>query len=220
MGTQQAGAEYLKAQHRSIRDAQPEALRLRLHRALSWLTRSEQEGDDPDARFIFQWIAINAAYAREFGFEHSERDQVRQFVGKLLAVDREQRLQDALFRQFTGPIRTLIDNRFVFEPFWKALRAHDSSGKWEEQFTASRRVALKALMEKQTDVLLSIVLDRLYVLRNQLVHGGATWNSMTNRAQVKDGTAILGTLLPMIIEIMMHGEAMDLEGIAYPIVGG
>jgi len=48
-------------------DASPaETWSLRLHRAISWLKRSEQETNDPDARFIFQWVALNAAYAREF----------------------------------------------------------------------------------------------------------------------------------------------------------
>ena len=73
-----ATAVGLKARHREIRDAQPEALRLRIHRALSWLLRSEQE-NDPDARFIFQWIALNAAYAREFSREETERDRVYGF---------------------------------------------------------------------------------------------------------------------------------------------
>ena len=67
----------LKERHREIRDGQPDALRLRIHRALSWLTRSEQEADDPDTRFILQWIALNAAYAREFGREETERDRAR-----------------------------------------------------------------------------------------------------------------------------------------------
>ena len=48
-----------------------------------------------------------------------------------------------------------------------------------------------------------MVFDRLYVLRNQLVHGGATWNSSVNRAQVRDGAAILGFLLPVFVDLMM-----------------
>lgn len=44
--------------------------------------------------------------------------------------------------------------------------------------------------------LLSIVLDRLSVLRNQRIHGGATWASAVNHAQVKDGADILGVGCP------------------------
>jgi hypothetical protein len=208
----------LKELHRAERDGQPQSASVRVHRAISWLARAEAETDDHDARFIFLWIALNAAYAREFGFEQAERDQLREFIRELLARDEHNRLHSILFGQFTGPIRTLIDNKFVFEPFWRALREHDSSGRWEEQFRASQRLALRALMERQTDVLLSIVLDRLYVLRNQLVHGGATWSGSTNRAQVKDGAAILGTLTPAIIHLIFGADGLDLGEVAYPIV--
>lgn len=212
------GAGTLKDRHRRIRDGQPEPLRVRIHRAISWLVRAEQETDDPDARYIFLWIAFNAAYASEFGFEQTERLLVKQFIDKLLGLDSEQKLHHALFSQFSGPIRTLVENKHVFEPFWRALREHDGSGAWEGSFVSSKKVAMKALMGKETGTLLSIVLDRLYVLRNQLVHGGATWGGKTNRAQVKDGAAILGTLVPIMLEVMMQAGGNEFEAIAYPVV--
>src|SRR5690606_25406312 len=45
----------LKQRHRQERDNQHPNLRLRLHRALSWLDRAEQ-ADDVDGRFVFLWI--------------------------------------------------------------------------------------------------------------------------------------------------------------------
>ncbi|RLA40362.1 MAG: hypothetical protein DRR42_25985, partial [Gammaproteobacteria bacterium] len=53
----------LKTRQRETRDNFPESLSLRVHRALSWLNRAEQETKDHDARFIFLWVAFNAAYA-------------------------------------------------------------------------------------------------------------------------------------------------------------
>ena len=44
--------EILKQRHRTLRDGYPHNLNLRVHRALSWLKRSEQVDDD-DGRFIF-----------------------------------------------------------------------------------------------------------------------------------------------------------------------
>jgi hypothetical protein len=61
-----------------------------------------------------------------------------QFIASLLAIDQEKYLHKVVFNQFTGPIRTLVENKFVFEPFWRALRDHDSSGNWESQFAARR----------------------------------------------------------------------------------
>lgn len=208
----------LKTRHRAIRDAQSEVLRTRIHRALSWLARAEREPDDPDARFLFLWIAFNSAYASEFGFETSERDQTRHFIATLLAADVPQRLQQTLLHEFTGPVRTLIENRYVFEPFWKALREHDASDKWERSFAASKRVAFKALLDGDTATVLSVVLDRLYVLRNQLVHGGATWRSGANRAQVRDGARILGALVPALLEVMLDCTDTDFGGVAFPLV--
>ena len=126
-------AELLKSRHRQIRDGQSEALRLRIHRALSWLLRAEREQDDPDARFVFLWVALNAAYAQEFGHEKRERDMARGFINRVLAIDHDGRLHSILFSQYSGSIRTLIENKFVFEPFWQALRDHDGSGQWERK---------------------------------------------------------------------------------------
>lgn len=208
----------LKERHRDVRDSQPEALRLRIHRALSWLSRAEQETDDPDVRFVLQWIALNAAYAREFGREETERDRARGFVETLVRLDVKKHLHQALFQQFTGPIRTLIDNKFAFEPFWTAMRTHDSSGRWEESFANGKKAALAAVMQGDTAKVLGIVFDRLYVLRNQLVHGGATWNSQINRAQIADGATILGSLVPLIIAIMMEHPEQNYGDVLYPVV--
>lgn len=208
----------LKERYRQCREHQHEAVRVRIHRAISWLVRAEQESGDPDAQFLFLWIAFNAAYASEFGFERSERDQANEFVRKLVELDTRGTLQSALFEKFTGPIRTLIENRHVFEPYWKAMREHDGSGQWESRFVASKRTALAAVMDKRTDVVLSIVLDRLYTLRNQSVHGGATWNGSANREQLKDGVQIMQTLVPIIVGLMIESGSDVFGPVAFPYI--
>ncbi|MFT4178798.1 MAG: HEPN domain-containing protein [Thermomonas sp.] len=211
-------AESLKQRHRAIRDGQDANASTRLHRAISWLARAEQEAGDPDACFIFQWVALNAAYAREFSRDESERERFRQFIATLVELDTGRSLHNALFRQFSGPVRTLIDNKFVFEPFWTALREHDSSNRWETQFANSKKVALAAVVAGDTATVLSVVFDRLYVLRNQLVHGGATWNSQVNRTQLRDGVSILGTLLPLVLAVMLEHSQHAFGEVLYPVV--
>jgi hypothetical protein len=56
------------------------------------------------------------------------------------------------------------------------------------------------------------------VLRNQLVHGGATWNSRVNRDQVRDGAAVIGWLLPVFIDIMMDNPDCEWGRPFYPVV--
>ena len=65
---------------------------------------------------------------------------------------------------------------------------------------------------------LSVVLSRIYTLRNQLIHGGATWNSAVNRDQVRDCGNLMGKLVPIVIEIMLdHPETLWGEAV-YPVI--
>lgn len=208
----------LKAKQKALEDQHQKPALVRLHRAISWLARSESDPDDLDAQFIFLWITFNAAYAQELGVESTERTRLLTFLSRIVAADQQGRLYKALFEKFCGPLRTLIDNKFVFEPFWRALRDHDSSERWSEQFSASKRSALAAIASSDTLQVLSVVFDRLYVLRNQLVHGGATWNSRVNRSQLRDGVAMLRTLVPIIIDLMLDHPELDFGDINYPVV--
>ena len=213
-----ASAQVLKERLKALEETLPEKSQVRLHRAISWLRRAEQEGKDQDARFIFLWIAFNAAYAHELGFEQTERDLLRAFLKKLVAADTGKTLHKVVFEQYTGPVRLLIDNKYVFEPFWRALREHDASNAWGERFYKDKQAAMRAVVGADTVTVLGVVFDRLYVLRNQLVHGGATWNSSVNRQQVHDGANLLGTLLPAIVALMLEHPELDLGDVSYPNV--
>ncbi len=206
----------LKAQHRNVREKQQKSLSIRIHRALSWLNKVEQETDD-DAKFIFLWICFNAAYAGDCEEQSSERNKFTDFIEAIVAKDKDGQLQNLLFKDFSGPIRTLISNKYIFEPFWKAVREHDASNQWEQKFQKSIQSATMAVFEKNTNVVLSVVFDRLYVLRNQLIHGGATWESDLNRQQVKDGAVMLGKIMPVILNILI--EETEFDGyIMYPVI--
>ncbi|MBO1996800.1 hypothetical protein J4714_13045 [Staphylococcus epidermidis] len=51
--------------------------------------------------------------------------------------------------------------------------------------TLRQRRAHRLLELGDTPELLALIFQRIYTLRNQLVHGGATWNSQINRAQYR-----------------------------------
>lgn len=69
-------------------------------------------------------------------------------------------------------------------------------------------------------MVLSILFDRLYVLRNQIIHGGSTWDSAANRNQVRDGAALLSCLLPVFIDLMMDHPDTEWAMPMYPVVEG
>ena len=209
----------LKDKQRRIRDGFPEALGLRVHRALSWLGRAQAEQNDLDVRFMLLWIGFNAAYAGNLR-EDSENEikVIEAFFEKLVALDNNRRIYNAVWVRFPHEIRTLLNNRFVFSPFWKHHNGIPGYEDWQERLAKGTKAVAGAMSQQNTPKLLQVVFDRLYVLRNQLVHGGATWNSGVNRDQVRDGAAILGTLLPIFIDIMMDSPAEDWGSPFYPVV--
>ena len=209
----------LKDKQRALRAGFDAALALRVHRAISWIRRSERETDDDDVRFVLLWIAFNAAYASEIGEEDdSERDLFAGYFGRLVALDGGRRIYDAVWMRFPHEIRNLLDNRFVYSPFWSFHNGVAAFADWEERLARSRKTIAGAMGRMDTPRILSVVFDRLYVLRNQLVHGGATWNGAVNRAQVRDGAAILGWLVPIFVDMMMDHPEEAWGMPYYPVV--
>ena len=178
------------------------------------------EDKDPDARFIFLWIAFNAAYANEIHDRRSfsERRLLLAFLGRLISSDGEKLIYEIIWREFPKSIRLLLDNKYVFQPFWDYHNGWISEGEWQERFERSKVSANRALGRMDSKKALAVILDRLYVLRNQIVHGGATWNSSVNRSQVQEGAAIMGLLVPTLIHLMMEDHNQLWGEACYPVI--
>lgn len=214
--------ELLKAKQRSLRDGFPEGLGLRVHRALSWLDRAEsaQIDQDLDSEFIYLWISFNSAYAYDVDeqYRQNQSDLFSQFFEKIVALDTEKRLYEVVWSEFPNAIRILLSNQFVFQPFWDYLNGRFTEAEWHESFDKSKKRAAIGLANNETDVILAIVFRRLYTLRNQLMHGGATWNSSANRAQIRDCAQILRNILPVMIDLMMDNKSALWAEPHYPVV--
>lgn len=215
------GHATLKAQAEHITRDRSDRLGLRVHRALSWLRRAELCEGDEDARFIFLWIALNAAYADEIQQDADEAEQVtlRRFLERLVSFDQGSLLNALVWDKFSGPIRLLLGNEFVFQPFWDYHSGRIGEQEWRQKFDRANKAAYRALGNtNRTATVLTIVLARLYTLRNQLVHGGATWQGSVNREQIRDGAAILGELTPRVIRLLIENTEEDWGDPRYPVV--
>lgn len=209
--------ERLRDELRQIRDDLSASHATRLHRAVSWLRCADEYSEtDEDMSFIALWIAFNSCYSiSDDQPDHTFWNDFRVFTERLNSMDKEEKVYNCLWFNFSSSVRMLIDNKWVFGPFWHSQRI--GSTDWERSFDSNKKQAYRALANNDVSLLLSIVMDRLYVLRNQVVHGGATWQSQVNRDQVRDGKRILFELIPIFIEIMMQSD----EGwgdIHYPVV--
>lgn len=212
-------------QHQALVAVQRNAFTLRMHRALSWLERAEAEKGDDDVAFVCLWIAFNAAYAQDTGGNTdstSERQTFRRFVTEVCRLDKDKALPALVWQVFPGPIRVLLDNHYLFQPFWDAFNNPRIDGStpthWRDEFDEARQRVHKALTQQNTERVLYEVFVRLYTLRNQLMHGGATWNSSVNRTQVRDGRALLTRVLPVMLGVMMQNPTRFEGKPFYPVV--
>ena len=199
-----------------------EDFRLRIHRSLSWLQRAEQakQEQDFDSQFIFLWIGFNAVYAKDLGADLRSADKGAfvQFIYRICYLDKEQKIYYSVWNTFSGSIRILLNNKFTFQPFWDYHNGLITEQDWIASFEKNRKKALEALKQKDTPEILIAVFNHLYTLRNQIMHGGATYDSQINRLQIKDGCQILLALIPAIIEIVLNNSNNDWGKPFYPVV--
>lgn len=214
--------ESLRYSLRQCREQLPDGLATRLHRAISWLHCAEQQQDDVDMAFVSLWIGLNACVGLASSQQAiGERDAFQGFVDKLATHDRERRLYACLWQTYSGPVKGLIKNPYVFHGFWDAQVEHQTQSDvphWQTAFDQSSVAALNYLSRQQVPELVSIVLDRLWVLQQQIMLGGATYKSSVNRQQVVEGHKLLLSLLPIVIEIMMSAPQEDWGRLAYPVI--
>ena len=206
----------------------PEEFKLKVYRAISWIKAAESSIDH-DSKFLFYWIAFNAAYGGEItqnrfmtneGKQNirSEKRVFEEFLKQIIGLDKENNLYTQIWENFSGAFKRLLDNKFVFAPFWEFDQQKISEGHWLAKFESSKKAALAALANQDTLTVLNIIFQRLYVLRNQIIHGNSTWQSSLNRDQVKDGVAILSTIVPVIINLMMDNPELKWAEPLYPPV--
>ncbi len=216
-------ATQLEEAYEKIRADLSDSFSIRMRRAISWLTKAQplHESHDYDGAFIFFWISFNAMYAVEPGTGRipSDTAQMTEFFDKLLGFDQSDSIYETLWERFSDSIRTLVKNQYVFTPYWDYTLGRDHEVDWETALKKSEITAMTALVNKnRTSELLSIVFDRLYTLRNQLIHGSATYQGSVNRDQVRDGSSILHYLVPQFVLIMLEQPGHDWGEVMYPAI--
>lgn len=209
----------LNQQFSEHKNDRSDELNLRLHRALSWFNKAEVSQKDPDIQFITLWISFNAIYAKEFETERpADRSSFNQFISEVCRLDKNRQVYHLVWQKFSQSIRVMLGNCYVFQPFWDYKNGKISNTAWQDDFEKANKKALTALAVQDTYDILLVVFERLYTLRNQIVHGGATYNSQVNRSQVKDGCNILLALIPAIIQIVLDNPDHDWGKPFYPVV--
>ena len=214
----------------------------RVRRAESWLKRSEElaKKEDGDTftyeRFVFLWIALNAAYEDrgKTGEDSDDReiDKIKHFLKKTRKRGFNQSIRSSLWKKCSDPIRLVMKNHYVYRSFWRWVENGYTS--WEDGFEAENE-KIESILGKNPEELsgdeiqeaLMKVFERLYQLRNQIVHGGSTCASKRDESfgwsQVDAGCQIMSLLVPTILQIVRdeidkNDDSLTWGKVAYPRV--
>ena len=192
-------------------------LNLRLRRSVSWLQRAEEfhyaGRPDPDMAFTCYWFAFNALYSKDpYTSNQGEAASFKAFFETVIGSD--DKCKRAILAEVQGNlsrlIKDLLDNKFVFEPFWKYQNGVEGFEKWDTKFEEDKCNVNKELRKQNVVGVLSVLFYRLYVIRKQIVHGNATWNGGRNIDQLCVGANIMAFIVPELITSVMNNPEMEL----------
>ena len=203
-------------------DAAGEHLRKRrIERCESWIAQAKKSKNNKDVSFIFWWIAFNALYDYEDeNFEREKQRKLQQaFFRKIIDCDTNERIYRTVLMGFDNVIKKLIQNRYLFEPYWEKRNGNPIHSDWSTKFAKSKKQFGIAARDQNTSEMLYHAFDRLYTLRNQLVHGGATLSSKRNRVSIEGGWDVMSNLVPVFLDIIRKNPGIDLGKPFYYVDG-
>jgi hypothetical protein len=201
----------------------------RLSRAESWLcAASNLEAtvgpNEVDAQtvFLYRYIAFNSLYGM-WKFQGSEKQtwtQLDRFFDNILILHSEDRhrkgntLRTALL-QCQSSWLGLMDNEYLDKGYW-AVQEHLPG--FREKYRSAKFGALRRLSQQEYKDLLHSIFSRIVVLRNQIVHGCATFGRVSlGWKSVTTANPVLRTLVPAFLLLMgQYPDSVDWPPIPYP----
>ncbi len=188
---------------------------IRVWRALSWLQRAEQAQEVED-QFIAGWISFNALYGRLDNKKRAwgDKEAFGAFIAAICELDYAGRLRRLVCKRQLQILR-LIENQFLYGKFWLEPHVNHQPALHEQVKTL-----LPKINSHNPRPILQVLFDRLWILRNQLMHGAATKGSSLNRRTLNAGAALLCEMLPEMIDIMLeNGVTKDWGEVCFPPIG-
>lgn len=189
---------------------------VRFHRACSWLQRAEQviEASDLDLAILSHWIAFNSLYGQ---WDAEAREPVadnvcwRHFLDRMLDLDKSNFIVDALIAN-KPLVMSIFDDEFLTRYFWQEPTEKRANQSKKTKYDARTWYPLGNWI-----LILDRLFERIYLLRCQLVHGAATYNSSLNRTAIRRCSMMMDQLLRAFLLVWInHGADQDWGIMCYP----
>ena len=190
----------------------------RVDRMNTWIELAE-EAPHEHVRFVFYWIAYEAAYQNENpelqGWEE------RQQLHKRLEKHDGRRLRDLLIAQRRDVVR-ILELRQAHPSFW-TRRPRDESVRspeeWESEFVRRVKLDKRDLENLKISATLNNLFRNLNIVRNQIVHGGSAGPRSRGRTQVMLGAGLLRAFVPCFRDSIQANVDQDWGKPPFPRVG-
>lgn len=197
---------------RELRD-ENQNFAIRTWRAISWLDRNESlDPSDTEGRFIACWIGFNALYSQldEDQLPWSDRKAQRAFLERIYNLDTKGRFRKIVSKRQKS-ILSIIDNKYLQEAFWVDRADAD------KELQAQTKDAIILLHKHHQVKLWRMIVERIYIMRNQVFHGASTKGSSLNRRTLQNCTNILLDFLPACIDVILdYGVHEDWGRVCFP----
>ena len=179
---------------------------IRVHRSLSWLERALEldEEQHPDGRLLYAWIALSSLHGSwdtDSGYPARDSETRQAFVDMLMSIDTGGLLAEQI-TVLKPDILRLLEDKFLDPRFWKNPNEPGN-------IRAKYHRAIHLYHDKSWAAILEYTLERIAVLRGQIVHGAATRGSKLNRESLHRCRNVLESLLPVVLQLLIENRADD-----------
>ena len=193
-----------------------QATLIRFHRACSWIARVEamDQKVDSDLALVSLWIAFNSLYGQWDRVRREplqDRECWRAFVDRILLLDANNYMV-ATLQEHKRLVMSLLEDECLSTSYWR-----DPSRQGNGHVRRMKSTAQSWYLAERWTTILDELLDRIYLMRCQLVHGAATYGGKLNRTSLRHCVCMLGHLLPVFLQIWIErGADQDWGPMCYP----
>lgn len=170
-----------------------------------WLNEASSGGVEPTSKFLYYWIAFDSLMDDCISLEKKAacfRTRLRGFLRYVTNIDSESHLEASLWKSYSNTIRILLDSRYTFKPYWDYQNGKISKENWVLALNRNNRIALKALEHRDIATLIFVIFERIYTLRNQLLHSAFCPNDACIYNDMRGATLIMSELIPVFLELL------------------